>query len=470
VDQSTSYCMLIDGNGVESQTTFDVLNPANADPFASVPDCTPEQLDAAMAAAQRAFRTWRSDVDERRVVLEKAADALLAETGSLGRLLTLEQGKPIDEARREVAGAAAWLRYYARLEIEPEVIQDDESARITVVRRPMGPVAAITPWNFPLLLSFWKVAPALAAGNTVVLKPSPYTPVTTLRVGEILGGIIPPGVLNVVSGGDVLGQRMTQHPVPRKVSFTGSVATGKRVAQSAAPDLKRVTLELGGNDAAILLDDVDVHAIASDLFWSAFGNCGQVCAGLKRVYVPRPILDDVIDALVAEAGRVVVGDGLDEATTMGPIQNRPQFDRVKGLVDDALDAGARAAVGGRAIDAAGYFFEPTILTDVRDGMRIVDEEQFGPVLPVVPYDDVDEALEAANGTRFGLGGSVWGTDQDRVAAVAGALECGVVWRNAHKMLNPATPFGGSKWSGIGVENGHWGYEGMTELQMVWDQR
>jgi acyl-CoA reductase-like NAD-dependent aldehyde dehydrogenase len=468
--QRTVYRMMIDGESVASGATLDVVNPATGEPFASVPECTPEQLDKAMSAAQRAFGTWKRDEDERRLVLDTAAEALLAETDTLSELITLEQGKPIAEARREVAGAAAWLRYYAKLRVEPEVIQDDAHAKITVVRRPMGTVAAITPWNFPLLLSFWKIAPALAAGNTVVLKPSPYTPVTTLKVGEVLASIIPAGVLNVVSGGDSLGQRMTEHPVPRKISFTGSVATGKRVAQSAAPDLKRVTLELGGNDAAILLDDVDPGAIANDLFWAAFGNCGQVCSGIKRVYVPQSIFGEVAEALLGEAKDVVVGDGRDEATQIGPVQNRPQYERVRELVDDALNSGARAVSGGKAMNSPGYFFEPTILTDVHDGMRIVDEEQFGPVLPLIPYTELSEAVDAANATQFGLGGSVWGKEEDRLNSVAADLECGVVWKNAHKMLGPATPFGGVKWSGMGVENGPWGLYGMTDLQMVWDKR
>ncbi|MEV4257116.1 aldehyde dehydrogenase family protein, partial [Spirillospora sp. NPDC049652] len=332
--------------------------------------------------------------------------------------------------------------------------------------RPLGVVAAITPWNFPLLLAAWKLGPALLAGNTVVLKPSPYTPLSSLLLGEALRDVLPPGVLNVVSGGDELGAWMTAHPVPRKISFTGSVTTGKRVAASAAPDLKRVTLELGGNDPAILLDDVDPAAVAAKLFGAAFTNNGQVCSAVKRVYAPEAIYDDVVEALAARAREAKVGDGAAEGVEYGPINNRPQYERVSELVADAIAGGAKAAAGGRPMDRPGYFFEPTILAGAEDGTRIVDEEQFGPALPVIAYRDLDEAVARANGTHFGLSGSVWGGDADRAAEVAGRLECGTSWVNTHLALAPHQPFGGFKWSGVGVENGPWGLSGFTELQVI----
>ena len=338
---------------------------------------------------------------------------------------------------------------------------------MSVLRRPVGTVAAITPWNFPLVLASWKIAPAQLAGNTMVLKPSPYTPLSTLKLGELLRDILPPGVLNIVSGGDELGKWMTSHPVPRKISFTGSVATGKHVAASAAPDLKRVTLELGGNDPAIILDDVDPGAIADKLFWGAFQNNGQVCSAIKRVYVPESLYDDVVEALAERARTVKVGDGTAEGTQLGPINNKPQFERVKELVADAVTGGARAVTGGKPMEGSGYFFEPTILADLSDGTRIVDEEQFGPALPVVAYRDLDDAVERANATHFGLSGSVWSADPERGAEVAARLECGTAWVNSHLALAPHQPFGGAKWSGIGVENGPWGYYGFTELQVIY---
>jgi acyl-CoA reductase-like NAD-dependent aldehyde dehydrogenase len=460
------YAMTIGGQTAATEGTFGVRNPATGDVFAAAPECTPQQLDAAMEAAAKAYRDWRADEDARRQALRSMAGVLMANLAELGPLLTAEQGKPLNDANLEVFGSAMWCTYYADLDRPREIIQDDAEALVEVVRRPLGVVAAITPWNFPLNLAFWKIAPALRAGNTLVIKPSPFTPLTTLRAVELLQQCVPAGVLNVVSGGDDLGAWMTAHAVPRKVSFTGSIETGKKVAVSAAPDLKRVTLELGGNDPAIVLDDVDPTAVADGLFGGAFANNGQVCSAIKRVYVPERIYDDVVEALAARARAVPVGEGTDPTVKLGPVNNQPQFERVKELVADALAHGARAAAGGKAMERPGYFFEPTILAGLSDGVRIVDEEQFGPALPVISYRDVDDAVERANATHFGLSGSVWGVDEERAAEVAGRLECGTAWVNVHIALSPHQPFGGFKWSGIGVENGPWGLAGFTEIQAV----
>ncbi|MFE9099946.1 aldehyde dehydrogenase family protein [Actinomadura geliboluensis] len=463
---SETFSMTIDGAAVDAPGTFGVINPATGEVAEQAPDASREQLDAAMAAAQAAYADWRRDEAARRKALLAAADVMFARSEEIGRILTLEQGKPLADATMEVVGAGVWLKYFADLELPREVIQDDDNALVEVVRRPMGVVAAITPWNFPLLLAVWKIAPALLAGNTLVLKPSPFTPLSSLKLGEVLRDVLPPGVLNVVTGGDDLGAWMTAHDVPRKISFTGSVATGKCVAAAAAPDLKRVTLELGGNDPAILLDDADPAAVADKLFGAAFQNNGQVCSAIKRVYVPDALYGDVVDALAERAKAAKVGNGMDEGVQYGPVNNRPQYERVSELVADALAGGARAAAGGRPIDGPGYFFEPTILADLSDGTRIVDEEQFGPALPIVRYTDLEDALARANGTHFGLSGSVWGTDTDRAAEVAGRLECGTAWVNTHLALSPSQPFGGFKWSGVGVENGPWGLYGFTELQVI----
>jgi acyl-CoA reductase-like NAD-dependent aldehyde dehydrogenase len=459
--------MTIGGKSVPADATFDVINPATGKPHAPAPDCTREQLDAAFDAAADAYLDWKRDLDARRQALTNAANILFGAGETLAPILTAEQGKPLGDANIEVLGAGVWFKYYADLETPREVIQDDDKAFAEVVRRPLGVVAAITPWNFPLVLASWKLAPALLAGNTVVLKPSPFTPLNTLKLGELLAEAFPPGVLNVVSGGDDLGAWMTSHPVPRKVSFTGSVATGKHVAASAAPDLKRVTLELGGNDAAVVLDDVNVDTIADKLFWGAFQNNGQVCSAIKRVYVPSRLQGQLVDALADRARSVKVGDGTAEGTQLGPINNRPQYDRVSELVADAVTTGGVAAAGGKPMDGPGYFFQPTILSGVSDGTRIVDEEQFGPALPVIPYSDEADAIARANGTHYGLSGSVWSGDPDRGASVAAQLECGTAWVNDHLVLGPHQPFGGAKWSGIGVENGPWGLYGFTELQVVY---
>jgi acyl-CoA reductase-like NAD-dependent aldehyde dehydrogenase len=462
----SDYVMTVGGETIPTAESFGVRNPATAEVFAQAPGCGKEQLDAAFDAAAKAGRDWKNDESARRAALLKVADVLLASAAEIAPVLTSEQGKPLADANIEVFAAAIWCQYFANLETPTQIIQDDEQAFVEVVRRPLGVVAAITPWNFPLALAFWKIAPALLAGNTMVLKPSPFTPLSTLKVGELLRDVLPPGVLNVVSGGDELGAWMTGHPVPRKISFTGSIETGKKVAASAAPDLKRVTLELGGNDPAIVLDDADPSAVAAAIFAGAFNNNGQVCSAIKRVYVPEAMYDEVVDALAAQAKAIKVGDGADPDSKLGPINNEPQYERVKELVSDALSQGARAASGGHPIDRPGYFFEPTILAGLSDGTRIVDEEQFGPALPVISYRNEGDAVERANATHFGLSGSVWSADPDRATAVAAQLECGTAWVNTHLALSPQQPFGGFKWSGVGVENGPWGLAEFTEFQAL----
>jgi acyl-CoA reductase-like NAD-dependent aldehyde dehydrogenase len=330
----------------------------------------------------------------------------------------------------------------------------------------MGVVAAITPWNSPLMLAAWKLAPALRAGNTVVLKPSPHTPLGTLRLGELLGPVFPAGVVNIITGGDDLGALMTTHPVPAKVSFTGSVPAGKRVAMASAPDLKRLTLELGGNDPAIILENADLAEIAGRLFWSAFRNCGQVCSAVKRVYVPRARHTELADRLAAIAGSVRVGPGTDDGTQLGPVSNMAQLARVKSLIAEARDDGALVAAGGGQLDRPGNFLEPTILAEATDAMRVVAEEQFGPVLPLVPYDDLQDAVISANATHYGLSGSVWGGDRQEVAQAAERLECGRIGVNAHPRISPDEPFGGWKWSGIGVENGLEGLHSYSQVQVM----
>ncbi|HEY1828927.1 MAG TPA: aldehyde dehydrogenase family protein [Acidimicrobiales bacterium] len=461
------FVMTINGELVPTEGTFGVKNPATGEVFAQAPECSKAQLDHAFEAAAKAQRDWKSDEAARRATLLKAADVLMASTGDLAPVLTAEQGKPLGDATVEVFAAAIWSQYFANLETPPQIIQDDDSAYVELARRPLGVVAAITPWNFPLTLAFWKIAPALLAGNTLVLKPSPFTPLSTLKVGELLREVFPPGVVNIVSGGDELGAWMTTHPVPRKISFTGSIETGKKVAMSAAPDLKRVTLELGGNDPAIVLDDADPATVAEAIFAGAFSNNGQICSAIKRVYVPEALYDDVVEGLAAHAKAIKVGDGTEEGIKLGPINNEPQYERVKELVADALSNGATAVAGGKAMDRPGYFFEPTILSGLTDGTRIVDEEQFGPALPVISYRDLGDAIERANATHFGLSGSVWSADPERAWEVASQLECGTAWVNTHLALAPQQPFGGFKWSGIGVENGPWGLAEFSEFQVVY---
>ncbi|MFI8916050.1 aldehyde dehydrogenase family protein [Streptomyces sp. NPDC053513] len=436
-----------------------VVDPATGEAFDEAPDQSPDELDETVARARRAWHGWRADPAARTAALRSAADAVETAGDDLARLLTREQGKPLAESYAEIARTAARLRHFADLAPRTRRIDDGRPVHSEVRWRPVGPVAAIVPWNFPLQLAAAKFAPALAAGNTVVLKPSPHTPLATRLLGSVLATVLPEDVLTVVTGREPLGARLAAHPGIRHVTFTGSVPTGRAVAGAAAASLARVTLELGGNDAAVLLDDVDVDRIADRLFWAAFRNCGQVCMAVKRVYAPARLHAEVVEALAQRAKTVAVGPGLDPDTRIGPVNNAPQLARVEQLTRQALAAGARAAAGGRRLDGAGHFFAPTILTDVPPDSPVVTEEQFGPVLPVLPYRHLDEAVDAANGTGFGLGGSVWGTDPDRAAAVADRLECGTAWINHHAELSLAQPFAGVKDSGVGVAGGSWGLYG-----------
>jgi acyl-CoA reductase-like NAD-dependent aldehyde dehydrogenase len=459
--------MTIDGRAVKAERTFEVINPATGLRFAAAPDCTRPQVDDAMEAAARAFQTWRLDDSARREAMRTAADELESAAAELAGILTAEQGKPLRESLAEVDTTAVWLRWYAGLDTENEIVEDGPDRRIEVRRRPHGPVVAITPWNFPIQMAGKKAAQALRPGNTLIVKPSPYTPLATLRFVEVLQKAFPPGVLSAVTGvGSDLGTWLTEHPLTRKISFTGSTKVGKLVAAAAVPDLKRVTLELGGNDAAIVLDDADPETVGKGIFDKAFINCGQTCAAIKRAYVPERLYDDVVEVLARCAREAIVGDGMDPDTDFGPLNNQPQLRIVSDLVDDALHNGAQAVAGGEAQEGGGYFYQPTILANVEDGMRIVDEEQFGPALPVVPYSRVDDAVERANSSKYGLGGSVWTSDLQRGSEVASRLDCGTVWINTHARTDPAQPFAGSKWSGIGVENGRWGLYDFTQLQAI----
>ena len=459
--------LLIDGQAVPTEATFGVVNPATEEVFAQAPDASRENLDAAVAAARAAFPGWRAkSLDERRAVLLAMADAVEADLPTLSELLTREQGKALSHAQFEVGGTAMWMRALATIDLPVEVLSEDDATRVELHRRPLGVVGAITPWNYPLLLSMWKVAPALLTGNTMVLKPSPYTPLAVMRFGEIVREIVPAGVLNVVCGGDDLGRWITEHPDVDKISFTGSGPTGKKIMASAAGNLKRITLELGGNDAAIVRADADPEEIAGPIFDMAFQNSGQVCGAIKRLYVHDDVYDAMCDALVARAREKTVGDGLAEGTDYGPVQNAAQYDIVCDLAKSAATDGGRFLVGGEPEPGKGYFFPLTIVADLTDGHRLVDEEPFGPILPVIRWSDDDDVIRRANDTRFGLGGSVWSADTDKATEMAARLETGSAWVNQHFNLSPFLPFGGVKESGMGVENGPWGLAEFTSTQVL----
>ncbi len=463
IDFAGPYTLSIGGKLVTTNATFDVLNPANNEVFAQAPEGTAEQMEEAIAAAKAAFPAWAAlSADERGAYVEAYADALEANKEELITLLTREQGKPRHSmATGEVEAAIFWVREVAKRRLPVETLEDTEDHVVEVHHTPLGVVGAITPWNFPVLLGLWKVAPCLVMGNTMVMKPSPYTPLCTLRFGEIAQAIFPAGVLNIVSGGNDLGAQMTEHPDIAKISFTGSTATGKKVMASGSSNLKRITLELGGNDAAIVLADADWESIVPTLFWAAFGNSGQWCIASKRIYVHRSIHAAFVKAFVEFAKDKKVGDGMDPATDLGPIQNRMQFDKLKSLFADVKANGYAVPLGGEIDESlAGNFVPVTIVDNPPEDSRIVQEEPFGPILPILAFDDVDEVVAKANASPFGLAGSVWGRDRAAAIAVAKRLETGTVWVNEIHIHGIDIPFGGHKQSGMGVENGA---EGLAEF-------
>ena len=462
----TDTKLLIGGELVDGDMTMDVVNPATGEPFTTVPRASAAQADKAIAAAKAAVPGWSAvPFAERSRKLIELADAIAARKDEFARTLTLEQGKPLAEAQGELAWTEGYLRHYATLELPDRVIQDDAEGYIAVKHKPLGVVVGIIAWNFPLLVACWKIGPAVLAGNAIVLKPAPTTPVAALMLGELCRDIFPAGVVNVITDANDLGPHLTSHPDVAKIGFTGSTATGKRIAATGADTLKRVTLELGGNDPAIVLEDVDVRETAQAIFGNAFLNCGQVCLAVKRAYVHADIYDAMCEELANLAQAAVVDDGLQQGTQIGPIQNAMQFEKVKGFLD-AAKADGKVIAGGEVMERAGYFIRPTIVRDVTDGDRIVDEEQFGPILPVIRFDDVDDVIARANASEYGLGGSVWSKDVARAADVASRIESGQVWVNQHVGIGPHIPMAGFKNSGLGVEQSVEGLAEYTQLQVI----
>jgi acyl-CoA reductase-like NAD-dependent aldehyde dehydrogenase len=461
-----TFLMTINGKPTVGAATLEVVNPATGKVFAICARADKAQLDTAIAAAKAAFPAWsKRPIAERRQLLLKIADALAARSDEFARLLTQEQGKPLAMAQREMKGAVALARGYASLDLQTKVLKDNDKGKVVRQQSPLGVVAAITAWNFPMTLVMNKVPPALLAGNTVVLKPAPTTPLATLLFGELCAAILPPGVLNVVVDQNDLGSELTQHPDIAKVTFTGSTATGKKVMASAASTVKRVTLELGGNDAAIVLDDVNVSEVAPKILQAAMHNAGQVCIAIKRVFVHDSQYDAMCSELAKLASQIVVGDGLAEGTTIGPLQNKQQFEKVKEFLADAHASG-KVIAGGKPLERDGYFIAPTIVRDIPDTARLVREEQFGPVLPVLRYSNVDDAIARANSTEYGLGSSVWSANPDRAFEVAQQIGAGTVWVNKHLEVPPEGPFGGAKQSGFGCEMGQEGLEQFTQTQII----
>lgn len=463
----SDYRMLIDGRLVTSEDTFEVYNPATEEVIANAPEAGRSHLDEAVAAARRAFPAWRdTPVAERQRVVSAIGDMIEKHSEDLMRLLTREQGKARAGAEWEIGGSSAWCHGVAKQTLDAQILEEDGGRRVEMRRVPLGVVGAITPWNFPVLLAIWKIAPALLSGNTLVLKPSPYTPLGTLKLGELLKDIVPAGVLNIISGGNNLGAWMTAHEGIDKISFTGSTATGRKVMESAANNVKRVTLELGGNDPAIVLPDVDPKAIAPELFWAAFQNSSQFCAATKRLYIHDEIYDVVRDEMVAYARTVKLGDGSHQGTQLGPIQNRMQYEKLKDILADTRELGVNIPIGGTPSEGPGFFIPVTIVDNPPDDSRIVREEPFGPVLPLMRFTDIDEVISRANDTEYGLAASVWSADLEKAKQIAARIEAGTVWINEVHIFGPHIAFGGHKQSGLGVEHSLDGLAEYTNLQTI----
>jgi acyl-CoA reductase-like NAD-dependent aldehyde dehydrogenase len=460
------YKLLIGGQSVAGASTFEVINPATGRAFATCPKADEAQLNQAVAAAKAAFPAWSQlGFDARAAKIEEVAAALEARASEFASLLTSEQGKPLDQAFGEVIGCTFVLRGFRDVRIEDKLVMEAGGNRVIEHRTPLGVVAAITPWNFPLILLMNKLAPAMIAGCTMVVKPAPTTPLTTLLFADMVKDILPAGVLNVICDQNDLGSVLTAHPDIAKIAFTGSTATGKKVMASAAAMVKRVTLELGGNDAAIVLDDIDPKVAAAKIYNGAMANAGQICVAIKRAYVPSAIYDEFCDEIARLANDAIVDDGSKQGSQIGPIQNKMQYDKVLGLIEDAATRGTVIA-GGKALDREGYFIPPTIVRDLPEDAPLVREEQFGPVLPVLKYDDIDDVIDRANDSDFGLGGTVWGRDVARATAVARRIDTGTVWVNQHLAIDPRIPFRGVKQSGLGAELGEAGLNEYTQAHIV----
>ncbi|MDE2371496.1 MAG: aldehyde dehydrogenase family protein [Burkholderiales bacterium] len=465
----------VNGAAVRSNRTFESKNPATGEAIGLVPHSSADEVARAVAAARAAQPAWAARPDaERKALMMQVAEVIKANADYLANWVTREQGKPlggvgpdqVPGSRFELWGCEVWTQVPASLDLPVDLAFEDATRRDEVHRKPYGVIAAIAPWNWPLLIAIWQIVPSIRAGNTVVIKPSEYTSIGTLEMVRLIAEVLPPGVVNTVSGGGDVGALLVENPDVDKIMFTGSAATGSRIAAAAAKTLTPTTMELGGNDAAIMLDDADPKAMAMGLFWGAFINMGQTCAAAKRLYVPEALHDAVVAELKALATTMPMGNGLDAGIVMGPIQNRMQFDKVVSLVERARAGGATIVCGGQVPDGPGNFYPLTLVTDIADGAALVDEEQFGPVLPIIKYRDLEAAIASANRLDVGLGASVWSTDIDKARAVASRLQAGTVWINQHGAIHPMVPFGGVKSSGWGVEFGVDGLKAVTQPQVI----
>jgi acyl-CoA reductase-like NAD-dependent aldehyde dehydrogenase len=473
--------MLIDGEhrAASSTAEMEIINPATEEVIDTVPAGSGADVDAAVAAARRAFPEWsRTDVERRAHILARAADLIEGAAKEVGAILTSEQGKPLAEAAGEVTHLAHGVRYYAEAATKIQGTYQDLPSTFgpaygMVVRRPMGVVAAITPYNFPLTLLGTKVAPALAAGNTVVAKPAGTTPLATLRVAELFAEAgVPEGVLNVVTGrGSEIGDSLCGHPDISRVAFTGSTVVGRHIMSVAGPALKRVTLELGGSDPVIICQDADVEAAVKAVIIGRYWNAGQACLGCKRVYIHDAVYDSFVSALVERVARYEPGDPTGKAEKprlrMGPVHTRAGRDELLDQLQDGVDKGGELLLGGGSGGhAEGFFIEPAIVAEPGADSRLVTEEVFGPVLPIFRFAEMDDAIQRANDTPYGLGSSIWTRDVRNIHRAAKEIDAGMTWVNQIHYGYDELPFGGVKASGLGKEHGLEALDHYVELKSV----
>jgi acyl-CoA reductase-like NAD-dependent aldehyde dehydrogenase len=455
--------MLIGGRLLEGDRSMPVINPATRETIARVGVASRSQAEAAVQAAAAAQPGWEGlGWESRKEHLLAFADVFQSRADEFAEVMVREQGKPKQEASDEVFYAAAYIRHFAKLVLPIETVSEDTNGSIKIFRRALGVVVGICPWNFPLITPAAKLAAALITGNSFVLKASPTTPICALMLGQLAFAMFPAGVVNVIVDMDDLGDFLTSHPDVAAVSFTGSTVTGRKVMASGAASLKRLVLELGGNDAAIVLKDVDVAAASQKIFNGAFYNAGQGCMLIKRVYAESEIYDELCERLGKLARGAVVGNGLDSGTQIGPVQNASQFEKARHFLDVAHRDG-NVIAGGTTGDNAGYFIAPTVVRDIEDGSQLVDQEQFSPILPVIRIESAEDGLARANRSEYGLCGSIWTSDMDRARRLAAQMQTGTVWINQHVNFGPHIPFAGAKQSGIGVE---WGQLGLAEYTQV----
>lgn len=437
--------------------------------IAQVPIATKDVLNEAVDAGHKAFLSWsKKSWAERAKLVKAVGEEYKTMIPQLSALLVAEQGKSMPFAQGEVALVNEWFEQMTEMEPKERITRETDDVKVIERYVPLGVTAGIVPWNFPVLLMMWKIVPAALTGNTIIIKPSPFTPLCDIRLVELWNRHLPPGVVQIVVGDDSLGPWVTEHPKIRKISFTGSTATGRLVAKSCAATLKRFTLELGGNDACVVLPDVDIEKSIQSIFLSAFFNSGQVCHAAKRIYVHEDVYEKVSQALVEVAKQSGVGKGDQDGVMFGPINNKMQFDKVSEFFAQSQQEGHTFLTGGQIAKGTGYFAPLTLVDQPPEDSRLVQEEPFGPIVPLLKWKDEEDVLRRVNDSSWGLGATVWGTDPERIERIARGIEAGVVWAHQANMeQHPDVAFAGFKSSGIGVENGEAGLKGWCQIQSIY---